>query len=128
MVWAVYTTPEDAAEIESAFTQAGLTQGEWNRIKDYVSAWVAGKAENTPLPPEHPCFATDGATARTIIITHGTKQGWLAEVQRLLNRPQRDREILRPYFTFISQSPWYAVEWPDNQPPPPEFWAGMTCT
>lgn len=125
MAWAIFTTPEDAAEIESAFTQAGLTQGEWNRIRDYVSAWQTGKAANTPLPVEHPCFATDGETMRTIVISHGTKAGWLNEVQRLLNRPNRDREILRFYFTFISTSPWYAVE---NWPVPAGFFDGMTCT
>jgi len=128
MTWAIFTTPEDAAEIESAFTQAGLTQGEWNRIRDYVAAWQTGKAANTPLPAEHPCFATDGATMRTIVISHGTKADWLSEVQRLLNRPQKDRNVLRPYFELISETTWYAVDpWPPAVPLS-QFFSGMTCT
>jgi hypothetical protein len=151
MTWAIYTTPQDAAEIVSAFTQAGLNGGEWNRIKDYAAAWLEGWNAALIIPPEHPCWETDGGTEprylpapfpplpgqpaspadltdqrmRVVVISHGTKAGWLAEVQRLLNRPNKDREILRPYFEFISTSPWYAV---DPYPPAEGFFTGMTCT
>jgi hypothetical protein len=125
MTWAIYTTPEDKDVIVSGFTQAGLSQGEWNRIRDYATAFSAGWGANIPVPPEHPCHIHDAATMRVVVITHGTKAGWLAEMKRLLDRPQKDREQLRFFYTFISLVPWYAV---DPYPPPPGFFAGMTCT
>lgn len=147
MTWAIYTTPEDWANITAGFSQAGLTGGEWNRIKDYAAAGIAGWNANIPVPPEHPCYATDGPNGtwtnpetgqyepiggrymRVVVMNHGTKAGWLAEMQRLLNRSQRDRQLhLGFFFEYISTVPWYAVEWPNGQPPPPSFWQGMTCT
>jgi hypothetical protein len=146
MTWAIYATPEDWTEITSGFAQAGLTGGEWNRIKDYVAAGVAGWNADIPVPPEHPCYADDGPNGgwtnpetgqrepiggrymRVIVMTHGTKAGWLAEMDRLLSRPQRDRERIRFFRTYIATVPWYAVEWPTGQPPPASFWQGMTCT
>lgn len=125
MTWAIYTTPEDFMEVISAFAEAGLTGQERNRVRDYGEAALAGWNANVPVPPEHPCHATDAATMRTVVINHGTKADWLALVQQLLNHQNKDREILRPYFNFISQSPWYAVE---NYPPPAGFFDGMTCT
>lgn len=124
MAWAIFTTPEDHAEMVSAFTQAGLTGGEWNRIKNYAEAYLAGWEANVPLPAEHPCFATDGATMRTVVINHRTKAEWLTEMTRLINRPQRDRIILTPYRDLMANTPWYAVpEWPA----PAGFFAGMEC-
>lgn len=125
MTWAIYTTPEDKDEIMSAFTEAGLTGGEWNRIKDYALAFVQGWDANIPVPPEHPCYATDAATMRVIVMNVGTKADWLAEVQRLLNRANKDRRILQPYFDLINATQWYAV---DPYPPAPGFFDGMTCT
>jgi hypothetical protein len=151
MTWAIYTAPQDAAVIESGFQQAGLTGGEWNRIRDYAEAWVAGRANAPVIPPEHPCWETDGGTEprldgeaplpplpgqpappdtrtdqrmRVIVMSHGTKAGWLAEMQRLLNRGQKDREMLRFFHDFISTVPWYAV---DPYPPPVGFFDGMEC-
>ena len=127
MAWAIFTTPEDKAEMESAFLQAGLTGGEWNRIRDYVEAFFAGWNANAPLPPEHPCFASDGETMRTVVIAHGTKAGWLAEMTRLINRPQRDRIVLTPYRDLMAATPWYAVDpWPPAVPLS-QFFAGMQC-
>lgn len=143
MTWAIYATPEDWAVITSGFAQAGLTGGEWNRIKDYAAAGVAGWNANIPIPPEHPCYPFDGPNgtwtnpetglvepiggryARVIVMTHGTKAGWLAEMERLLNRPARDREMIRFFYTYISTVPFYAV---DPYPPPPGFFDGMSCT
>lgn len=125
MAWAIFTTPEDAMEVVSAFSEAGLTGNERNRVRDYGQAFLAGWNANVPVPAEHPCHATDADTMRLVVMNHGTKADWLALVQQLLNRQNRDREILRPYFTFISQSPWYAV---DPWPAPAGYFAGMTCT
>lgn len=127
MTWAIFTTPEDKAEMESAFMQAGLSQGEWNRIRDYVAAFFAGWEANVPLPPEHPCAATDNPASpmRTVVITHRTKAEWLAEMNRLIARPQRDRLILTSYRDLMTETPWYAV---DPWPAPAGFFDGMTCT
>lgn len=125
MAWAIFTTPEDHAEMISAFTQAGLTGGEWNRIKDYAEAYFAGWEANVPVPEEHPCHETDAATMRTVVIDHGTKAEFLSELQRLINRPQRDRIILAPYHRLMTLTDWYAV---DPWPAASGFFDGMTCT
>jgi hypothetical protein len=124
MAWAIFTTPEDKAEMESAFIQAGLTGGEWNRIRPYAEAFVLGWNANVPVPPEHPCWIHDAATMRTVVMNHGTKDGWLTELTRLINRPQRDRIILTSYRDLMTLTGWYAVpEWPA----PAGYFDGMIC-
>lgn len=128
MAWAIFITPEDHAEMVSAFGQAGLTGGEWNRIKDYANAYLAGWSANIPVPPEHPCFSTDGATMRTVVINVGTKAQFLQELTRLISRPQRDRIILTAYRDLMTATPWYAVDPWLPAVPLSEFFAGVTCT
>lgn len=124
MAWAIFTTPEDKDEMVSAFTQAGLTGGEWNRIKDYAQSFFDGWNAGIPVPPEHPCWVHDAATMRTVVMTHGTKAGWLTELTRLVNRPQRDRLVLAPYLYLMTVTGWYAV---DPWPAPAGFFDGMIC-
>lgn len=126
MTWAIFTTPEDMAEMASAFVQAGLSQGEWNRIRDYAQSFMTGWNANIPLPPEHPCVASDNPDSpmRMVVMTHGTKAGWLAELTRLINRPQRDRIILTPYRDLMTVTSWYAV---DPWPAPAGFFDGVEC-
>lgn len=151
MTWAIFPTPEDAMEIVAGFSEAGLTGGERNRIRPYAQAFLAGWNANTPVPEEHPCYLTDGPwlydgvrqqpvldsegnpvpnpnPMRLVVVSHGTKAGWLAEIDRLLSRTQRDREILRVYRTFIGSSPWYAVDPWEPAVPLAQFFAGTTCT
>jgi hypothetical protein len=132
MAWAIYIPNSDKDEMVSAFTQAGLTGGEWNRIKDYAASFFAGWDAGVCIPPEHPCFATDGeddgsgrGCMRLVVMEHGTKADFLAEMLRLLNRPQRDRNILRAYYDLLHEQPWFAV---DPYPPAAGFFDGMTCT
>lgn len=125
MTWAIFTTPEDHAEMISAFTQAGLTGGEWNRIKDYAEAYFAGWEANVLAPAEHPCTPHDPTTLRMVVMNHGTKAAFLSELTRLINRPQRDRIVLTGYRDLMTVTPWYAV---DPYPPAPGFFDGMTCT
>ena len=145
MAWAIFPTPEDWERITSGFAQTGLTGGEWNRIRDYAEAGVAGWNANVPVPPEHPCYVSDGPNGtwlnsetgqmepiggrymRLVVMNHGTKAGWLAEMDRLLARSQRDREVLRFFRDYIAFVPWYAVDpWPPAVPLS-QFFAGMTC-
>lgn len=126
MTWAIYTTPEDKDAIISGFSEAGLTNQEVNRVRPYAQAFVAGWDANIPVPPEHPCWITDAATMRVIVMTVGTKAAWLDLMVDLLKKG--NREQIRFFESFIRNSPWYAVEWVNDQPPPASFWQGMTCT
>lgn len=129
-VWAIYSTPEDLTRyIEETLQTTPFTTAERNAINRYLDNGITAWPSAPCIPPEHPCFATDGVEStpggscmRVIVVNNGTKAAFRnLLVNAITKYPQS--QALRA-FRDLLDIPWYAV---DPYPPPAGFFTGMTC-
>jgi len=131
VTWAIYSTPEDlTAYVENVLKTTPFTTPERNAINRYLTAGLNNWPTAPCIPPEHPCFATDGVAStpggscmRVIVINNGTKAQFVQLLQNAIDK-YPESEGLRAFRDLID-IPWYSV---DPYPPPAGFFAGMTCT
>lgn len=123
MAWAICLTPEDFDEIAAGLAEAGLTGTERNRLRRYTENGLLGWDTAALIPPEHPCYATDAATMRVIVISQGDRTEFLAMAESLVAK-YPTRPYLRGYLDLLSRM-WVCV---DPWPPPVGYFDGMTCT
>jgi hypothetical protein len=133
MTWALFSTYEDMEVIESGLVETGLTQQEKNRLRPYINGGL-GNWRNAPcIPPEHPCYATDGVESvpggtcmRTIVCTHGTLEDFRDLLRKLQAKYPHAQvfSFFEPFMGNTGGGQWYAV---DPYPVPPGYFNGMTC-
>lgn len=133
MTWALYSTPEDMEQIEAGLSEVGLSSQDRNRVRPYVNNGL-GQWRTAPcIPPEHPCFASDGVASvpggtcmRVIVCTFGTLADFRALCRDLITKyPQASVfRFFEPFMGSTGGGQWYAV---DPYPPPPGYFDGMTC-
>jgi hypothetical protein len=144
MTWALFSPMEDMLEIEKGFKETGLTTAQRNRMRSYWSGGLNTWRDAPCIPPEHPCFATDGVMSRPpreigttpegtpiydtptcmrmIVCTFGTVNDFRLLLRQLIGKnPDAGYYVwLEP---FIAETGWYAVELPI----PTGHFDGMTC-
>ncbi len=140
MTWALFAPWEDMLAIEAGFKETGLSGQERNKMRNYWSGGLSGWRTAPCIPPEHPCFATDGVSStwvdgivggtptstcmRMIVVTFGT----LADFRSLLRAcigKNPDAEYYRwlePYLGDTGNGQWYAI---DPHPAPAGYFTGM---
>lgn len=150
MTWALYATPSDMEQIEAGLSEIGMSNQDRNRVRPYVNGGL-GNWRNAPcIPPEHPCFASDGVSSgsqqvwvddgngeghwetivwgcmREIVCTHGTLADFRALCRTLITKyPQAAVfRFFEPFMGDTGGGAWYAV---DPYPPPAGYFDGMTC-
>jgi hypothetical protein len=123
VAWAICFTPEDFDELKADFRESGLTGGERNTLRRYVTGGFDGWDTAAMIPVEHPCWESDGATMRCVVLNQGSRAEFLGMVATLAQK-YPDRAQLRQYHELLSK-PWVAV---DPWPPPEGYFGGMTCT
>ena len=130
MTWAIYAPVEDmVGYITRALQTVPFTTSERNAINRYLDNGMTAWPTAPCIPPEHPCFATDGVDAgdgqcmRVIVITNGTLAGFKTLLQNAITKYPNEAQALRDFLLLLS-IPWYAV---DPYPPPVGYFTGMTC-
>ena len=85
MTWAIYSTPEDMTYyVDQVLQSTPFTTQERNAINRYLNNGITAWSTAPCIPPEHPCFATDGVAStpggscmRVIVVNNATKAGFL---------------------------------------------------
>ena len=130
MTWAIYSTPEDLSLMESALNTSGMAANDRNALNRYLQAGFNNWRTAPCIPPEHPCWATDGQEStpggtcmRVVVINNGTLADFRALIRSLLAKYPSAADMR--FFEQFMGNGWYAV---DPYPPPPGYFSGMTCT
>lgn len=131
MTWAIYSTPEDLSLMESSLNLAAMTPSDRNSLNRYLQAGFNNWRTAPCIPPEHPCFASDGQAStpggtcmRVIVISNGTLEGFRTLVRALRAKYPSVADLDFFVEEFLGNG-WYAV---DPYPPAPGYFTGMTCT
>lgn len=130
MTWALYSTWEDLTAIEAGFQETGLSGPLRNKLRGYLDGGLRDWRLSPCIPPEHPCFATDGVSSGpmghcmvVVVCTFGTLADFRSLLQQLIGKNPG-----AAYYTFVQDfimNGWMAV---DPYPPPAGYWDGRTCT
>jgi hypothetical protein len=129
MTWALFSTMEDMVSIEAGFKETGLSGPMRNKLRNYWNGGLSGWRTAPCIPPEHPCFATDGVESipggtcmRMITCTFGTVEDFRSLLRELIGKnPEAGYYVwLEP---FIASTGWYAAELPI----PAGYFDGMIC-
>ncbi len=131
MTWALYSTWEDLTAIEDGLREDNLTGSERNKLRNYLNGGLRDwRTTGICIPPEHPCFATDGVSSGpmghcmvAVVCTFGTLADFRSLLRGLIGKNPGAGyfEWLEP---FIVSTGWYAV---DPYPPPAGYFTGMIC-
>lgn len=134
MTWALYTTWEDATEIEKGFQETGLTGPLRTKLRGYLDGGLRDwRITGVCIPPEHPCFYADGVSsgemghcAIVVPCTFGTLSDFRSLLRALIGK-NPGAEYYRWFEPFLGDTgggQWAAV---DPYPPPPGYFTGMFC-
>jgi hypothetical protein len=130
MAWALFSTMEDMVSIEAGFKETGLSGPMRTKLRNYWNGGLSGWRTAPCIPPEHPCFASDGVESvpggtcmRMIVCTFGTVADFRSLLRELIGKnPDAGYYVwLEP---FIAETGWYAV---DPWPAPAGYFDGMVC-
>jgi hypothetical protein len=145
MTWALFSTMEDMESIAAGFKETGLSGPLRNKLRNYWNGGLSSWQTAPCIPPEHPCYATDGVMSRPprpigttpegeviydeptcmrmIVCSFGTVTDFRALLRELIGKnPEAGHyEWLEPY---IASTGWYAV---DPWPAPAGYFDGMVC-
>lgn len=120
-------------QIENGLSELGMSNQDRNRVRPYVNGGLGNWRNAQCIPPEHPCFATDGVDAGdghcmvVVPCTFGTL-GDFRQLCRDLLAKYPQASVFRFFEPFMGQNTggqWFAV---DPYPPPAGYFTGMTCT
>jgi hypothetical protein len=130
MTWALCSTMEDMLSIEAGFKETGLSGPLRTKLRNYWNGGLSNWRNGICIPPEHPCFASDGVESvpggtcmRVVVCTFGTVADFRSLLRELIGKnPEAGYYVwLEP---FIASTGWYCVEpWP----PPADYFDGMIC-
>lgn len=145
MTWAIYAPWDDMLAVEAGFKETGLNGSDRNKMRSYWAGGLSTWRTAPCIPPEHPCFATDGVMARPpqiigynpdgtpiydeptcmrlIVMSFGTLADFRSLLRSVIGKnPEAGHYVF--WEAFLGNG-WAAV---DPYPPPAGYWTGKTCT